>query len=94
MVDMLLDRGAGMDEETDEGLTPLLVAARSHRDWTVERLLARGAEVTARTRDGKTALLSPVTAEQCQRAITSMRSTAFASSLRLAQRLTRPMTMV
>ena len=53
----LLDAGADIDEETDEGVTALMVAARRARLDMVEWLLDHGARVDARTVTGDTALI-------------------------------------
>jgi ankyrin repeat protein len=53
----LLDAGADIDEETDEGVTALMVAARTAHLDMVEWLLDHGAGVDARTVTGDTALI-------------------------------------
>jgi ankyrin repeat protein len=53
----LVDAGADIDEETKEGVTALMVAARNAQLDVVEWLLERGASVNARTVTGNTALI-------------------------------------
>ena len=56
-VDLLVDYGAKVNARSDLGNTPLLVAASiSNATPVVKHLLARGADVTARSRRGKSAL--------------------------------------
>lgn len=53
----LLDAGADIDEETDEGVTALMLAARTAHLEMLEWLLDHGALVDARTVTGDTALI-------------------------------------
>ena len=57
LIDLLVEAGAEIDEETDEGLTPLHSAAAVRSDQAIERLVAFGADVSARDRHGRTPLL-------------------------------------
>jgi len=56
-VDLLLGAGADPDDETTDGLTPLMVAARSAHAQAMARLLAGGANANARSVNGQTALI-------------------------------------
>jgi ankyrin repeat protein len=56
MVDLLLDRGAGIEAEDDLNQTALMVAAEYNQLGVVRRLLDRGAEVNAGYRSKQTAL--------------------------------------
>jgi ankyrin len=56
-LELLLDAGAHVDEETNDGVTPLMVAARRAHLSSVQLLLARGARVNATTVTGNTALI-------------------------------------
>lgn len=51
----LLDAGAEVDQREDEGATPLMYAAARGDLRTVEILLARGADPSAKDKDGWTA---------------------------------------
>ncbi|HEU4835663.1 MAG TPA: ankyrin repeat domain-containing protein [Pyrinomonadaceae bacterium] len=53
---VLLDAGADIDEETNDGMTALMLAARDAQVKAVELLLERGADVDARSVNGDTAL--------------------------------------
>ncbi len=57
IVAALLGAGAQVDEEADDGMTPLMVAALNHRTALVSALLARGADAARRTVSGNTALM-------------------------------------
>jgi ankyrin repeat protein len=52
MVALLLDRGARIDAPAPNGNTPLMMAARYGAQEVAELLLARGAAVTPRNRNG------------------------------------------
>jgi ankyrin repeat protein len=52
----LLDAGADIDEESDDGMTALMLAAREAHAAAVELLLERGAAVDVRSVNGDTAL--------------------------------------
>ena len=54
-VEMLLERGAGLEERTTDGYTALIVASRWGRTEIVNRLLEEGADGRARDEFGKTA---------------------------------------
>ncbi|MGH6814484.1 MAG: ankyrin repeat domain-containing protein [Hyphomicrobiaceae bacterium] len=55
-VDLLVERGAGLDERDNRGRTALMIAAELGRTAIVEFLLARGAQSGLTDADGKTAL--------------------------------------
>jgi len=57
IIDALLDAGAQVDEETNEGVTPLMAAAMAAYPETIQALIARGASVNARTATGRTPLI-------------------------------------
>jgi ankyrin repeat protein len=54
---VLLDAGADIDEETDEGITVLMAAARRADTEAVAYLVQRGANVNAQTVNGNTAVM-------------------------------------
>jgi len=56
VVRLLLAGGAGIDGGDDDGVTPLMAAARQGHTGTLEYLLSSGARVDARNRWGMTAL--------------------------------------
>ena len=56
-VELLLDRGANIEDKDIDGHTPLLLAAKWGKTETVELLLDRGANIEAKGRYGKTPLL-------------------------------------
>jgi cytohesin len=56
MVDMLLDRGAAVDGEEEEGDTALMYAAGRGNLDVVKRLIKAGANVTHKNREGRDAL--------------------------------------
>jgi ankyrin repeat protein len=56
MIDMLVEAGIDIDNRNDNGATPLMYAASSGKADVVERLLAKGADVTLETLDGFSAL--------------------------------------
>ena len=57
LIDLLVGAGAGLDEETDDGITPLMAAVRVANDDAVAHLVGLGADVTVRSVHGNTALL-------------------------------------
>ena len=57
VIGALLDAGAPIDEETNDGVTPLIAAAMSADPATLAYLIGRGAKVDARTLNGNTALI-------------------------------------
>ena len=60
---LLVDRGAKLDEQDDQGRTALMIAAVLGHTAAAEALLARGADRTLKDKDGKTASdLASVTA--------------------------------
>jgi ankyrin repeat protein len=60
VVQFLLDAGADVNVETNDGATALMVAAHNCHLEVVQALLAAGADVNARMLDGKTAsMLAP-----------------------------------
>ena len=56
MLDTLVEAGVDIDNRNDNGATPLMYAASSGKATVVERLLAKGADVTPETLDGFSAL--------------------------------------
>lgn len=56
IMQLLLDRGAGLNKRDDFNQTPLHVAAFGNRTSTLRLLLSRGAETNARDRNNKTPL--------------------------------------
>jgi ankyrin repeat protein len=56
MIDLLIEAGIDMDNCNDNGATALMYAASSGRTEVVAHLLARGADITAETLDGYSAL--------------------------------------
>jgi hypothetical protein len=56
-VQALLDKGADVNVQANNGLTALMVAARRGDSAMVEALLARGADVNVKTEEGETALM-------------------------------------
>lgn len=57
VISALLDSGASIDEETDDGMTPLMLAADEANTDALSRLLERGASLEGATRSGNTALI-------------------------------------
>ncbi len=55
IVRVLLDRHAYIDAESPAKITPLMVAARDGKDYTVKLLLAEGADATLKSAHGWTA---------------------------------------
>jgi thiosulfate/3-mercaptopyruvate sulfurtransferase len=56
MIDTLVAAGIDIDNRNDNGATPLMYAASSGKAAVVERLLAKGADVTPETLDDFSAL--------------------------------------
>ena len=54
--ELLLSKGARVDDADDRGRTALMIAAELGRDAVVELLIARGASTALKDRDGKSAL--------------------------------------
>jgi len=54
-MNMLLDRGAGINLADNEGWTPLMLATWQGHEAAVQTLLRRGADRTLRNNEGKTA---------------------------------------
>jgi ankyrin repeat protein len=56
-ITLLLARGADVNAQDDDGMTPLMAAARYGKaPEKIQILLSAGADRTAKSRDGKTAL--------------------------------------
>jgi len=61
IVELLLDRGAGIDEQSDDrGYSPLMDAAQQGDEPLLELLLERGAATDLQSKDGQTALVLAV----------------------------------
>ena len=58
VVDLLLQRGAEINQQNSRGGTALMGAARNGHERVVELLLQRGAEINMQDSDGVTALMS------------------------------------
>lgn len=55
VITLLLDRGAGIDDQDNRGRTPLMIASELNHTIAVELLMARGADRSLRDKQGKTA---------------------------------------
>ena len=60
ILELLLDRGADINQRSSSGWTPLIAAVMRGSSRIVEMLLTRGADINARTEDGRTALIHAV----------------------------------
>ena len=60
LVDTLLERGASVDQQNENGFTALMYAAHTGHEGLVDKLLKAGAEVDRRPHDGGTALFLAV----------------------------------
>jgi len=58
VVDELLDCGAEIDHQNEDGATALLLASWSGRNQVVHKLLDRGAQIDGQNKNGWTALLA------------------------------------
>jgi ankyrin repeat protein len=54
-MDLLLDRGAHIDDRDNRGRTALMIAAELNHEAAVDLLLARGADKSLRDKQGKSA---------------------------------------
>jgi ankyrin repeat protein len=52
---ILIEKGASVNDEDNNRMTPLMYAARKGREEAVKTLLASGANVSARDNEGRTA---------------------------------------
>jgi ankyrin repeat protein len=55
VMDLLLDRGAHIDDRDNRGRTALMIAAELNHEAAVDLLLARGADKSLRDKQGKSA---------------------------------------
>jgi ankyrin repeat protein len=55
VLNVLLDRGARLDDQDNRGRTALMIAAELNHEAVVDLLLARGANTATRDQQGKTA---------------------------------------
>ena len=55
VINLLVDRGARLDDQDDRGRTALMIAAELDHRAPAEALLARGADPTLKDKQGKTA---------------------------------------
>jgi uncharacterized protein len=53
---IFLDKGAQVNEATNEGVTPLHLTAGNGNDECVQFLIERGADVNIKAKEGKTAM--------------------------------------
>lgn len=58
VVRFLLERGANIEAQGDDGMTPLIAASRNGNEKLAQLLIERGAKVNAQDKDGKSSLHS------------------------------------
>ncbi len=54
VIELLIDRGAHLDDQDNRGRTALMIAAELNHEVAVDLLLARGADKSLRDKQGKT----------------------------------------
>jgi len=81
---MLIDRGANVNIASNDGVTPLMLAAQNAKLDVVELLLKRGANPNAKDKAGKTALDYANTADVSEYLVKSVKDTRLDKSAVIA----------